>query len=56
MRTSSGERFDRTKYTAAHKTLPFNTRLRVTNPQNGKSVVVRITDRGWVSCSKAPYR
>jgi rare lipoprotein A len=46
MRTSSGERFDRTKYTAAHKTLPFNTRLRVTNPQNGKSVVVRITDRG----------
>lgn len=46
LRTSSGERFDRTKYTAAHKTLPFNTRLRVTNPQTGKSVVVRITDRG----------
>lgn len=46
LRTSSGERFDRNKYTAAHKTLPFNTRLRVTNPQNGKSVVVRITDRG----------
>ncbi|QIL76701.1 septal ring lytic transglycosylase RlpA family protein [Hymenobacter sp. HDW8] len=44
--TSSGERFDRNKYTAAHKTLPFNTRLRVTNPQNGKSVVVRVTDRG----------
>ncbi|SMB85047.1 rare lipoprotein A [Hymenobacter roseosalivarius DSM 11622] len=46
LRTSSGERFDRNKYTAAHKTLPFNTRLRVTNPQNGKSVVVRVTDRG----------
>jgi rare lipoprotein A len=46
LRTSSGERFDRNQYTAAHKTLPFNTRLRVTNPQNGKSVVVRVTDRG----------
>jgi rare lipoprotein A len=46
LRTTNGERFDRNKYTAAHKTLPFNTRLRVTNPQNGKSVVVRITDRG----------
>ena len=32
--------------TAAHKTLPFNTRVRVTNPANGKSVVVRINDRG----------
>lgn len=46
MRTSSGERFDRNQYTAAHKTLPFGTRLRVTNPQNGKSVVVRVSDRG----------
>lgn len=45
-RTSNGERFDRNKYTCAHKTLPFGTRLRVTNPQNGKSVVVRVTDRG----------
>lgn len=45
-RTSSGERFNRFKYTCAHKTLPFGTRLRVTNPDNGKSVVVRVTDRG----------
>ncbi|MCC2545977.1 septal ring lytic transglycosylase RlpA family protein [Hymenobacter sp. BT175] len=45
-RTSNGERFDRMKYTCAHKTLPFGTRLRVTNPQNGKSVVVRVSDRG----------
>ncbi|MBO3271114.1 septal ring lytic transglycosylase RlpA family protein [Hymenobacter defluvii] len=45
-RTSSGERFDRHKYTCAHKTLPFGTRLRVTNPDNGKAVVVRVADRG----------
>jgi rare lipoprotein A len=41
-----GERFDRMKYTCAHKTLPFGTKLRVTNPDNGKSVVVRVSDRG----------
>lgn len=46
MRTSSGERFDRNKYTCAHKTLPFGTRLRVTNPETGKAVVVRVSDRG----------
>src|SRR5205823_2544591 len=40
--TASGEPFDPTKFTAAHKTLPFNTRVRVTNPKNGKSVVVPI--------------
>ncbi|QIX61735.1 septal ring lytic transglycosylase RlpA family protein [Hymenobacter sp. BT18] len=45
-RTSNGERFDRNKYTCAHKTLPFGTRLRVTNPQTGKAVVVRVSDRG----------
>ena len=45
-RTTSGERFNRFKYTCAHKTLPFGTRLRVTNVKNGKSVVVRVTDRG----------
>lgn len=45
-RTTSGERFDRFEYTCAHKTLPFGTRLRVTNPHNGQSVVVRVTDRG----------
>ncbi|WP_188557871.1 septal ring lytic transglycosylase RlpA family protein [Hymenobacter glacieicola] len=45
-RTSNGERFDRNKYTCAHKTLPFGTKLRVSNPTTGKSVVVRVTDRG----------
>ncbi|WP_201977847.1 septal ring lytic transglycosylase RlpA family protein [Hymenobacter rubidus] len=45
-RTSSGERYNRFQYTCAHKTLPFGTRLRVTNVKNGKSVVVRVTDRG----------
>lgn len=45
-RTSNGERFDRNKYTCAHKTLPFGTKLRVTNPENQKSVVVRVSDRG----------
>lgn len=45
-RTASGERFDNTAYTAAHRTLPFGTRVRVTNPATGASVVVRINDRG----------
>lgn len=45
-RTASGERFDMNAMTAAHKTLPFGTNVRVTNPRNGKSVVVRINDRG----------
>jgi rare lipoprotein A len=44
-RTASGERFDPTEYTAAHRTLPFGSRVRVTNSA-GKSVVVRINDRG----------
>lgn len=44
--TASGERFDRTGLTAAHKTLPLNTRVRVTNVVNGRSIVVRINDRG----------
>ncbi|MGQ4535536.1 septal ring lytic transglycosylase RlpA family protein [Dermabacteraceae bacterium P13264] len=44
--TASGERFNPNAMTAAHKTLPLGTRLRVTNPANGKSVVVRINDRG----------
>tara|TARA_B100000678_G_scaffold52548_1_gene41962 strand:- start:136 stop:720 length:585 start_codon:yes stop_codon:yes gene_type:complete len=45
-RTASGERFDMNAMTAAHKTLPFGTKVRVTNPSTGKSVVVRINDRG----------
>jgi rare lipoprotein A len=44
--TASGEVFDSSAMTAAHLTLPFGTHLRVTNLDNGKSVVVRITDRG----------
>lgn len=44
--TSSGERYNMYKYTAAHKTLPFSTRLLVTNLSNGKQVVVRVNDRG----------
>ncbi len=45
-KTASGERMNPAKLTAAHKTLPFGTTLKVTNPNNGKSVVVRINDRG----------
>jgi rare lipoprotein A len=45
-RTSSGERFDPSDFTAAHRTLPFGTRLRVTNLGNGRSVEVRVNDRG----------
>lgn len=45
-RTSSGERFDQQELTAAHRTLPFGSTIRVTNIDNGKSVVVRINDRG----------
>lgn len=44
--TASGERFNMYDLTAAHKTLPFGTRVRVTNLANGSSVIVRITDRG----------
>jgi rare lipoprotein A len=44
--TSSGERFDRHGMTAAHRTLPFGTRLTVTNLKTGKSVVVVVNDRG----------
>lgn len=45
-RTASGERFNSQAMTAAHRTLPFGTKVRVHNPSNGKSVVVRINDRG----------
>lgn len=44
--TSSGERFDPHQLTAAHRTLPFNTRVKVTNLENGESIVVRVNDRG----------
>jgi rare lipoprotein A len=45
-RTANGERFDMNEMTAAHRSLPFGTRVRVTNERNGRSVVVRINDRG----------
>lgn len=45
-RTASGERFDQNALTAAHRTLPFGTRVKVTNLNNDRSVVVRINDRG----------
>lgn len=45
-KTANGEHFDKYALTAAHKTLPFGTRVRVTNRNNGKSVIVRINDRG----------
>lgn len=45
-RTASGERFNQNALTAAHRTLAFGTRVRVTNLDNGRSVVVRINDRG----------
>lgn len=45
-RTASGEVFDPRQYTAAHRTLPLGSRVRVTNTRNGESVVVRINDRG----------
>lgn len=45
-KTANGEIFDMYKKTAAHKTLPFNTMLEVTNLENNQSVVVRVNDRG----------
>ena len=45
-RTASGERAQPNGLTAAHRTLPFGTRVRVTNNRNGRSVIVRINDRG----------
>ena len=45
-RTANGERFNTGAFTAAHRYWPFGTRVRVTNSTNGRSVVVRINDRG----------
>ncbi|GHA89768.1 septal ring lytic transglycosylase RlpA family protein [Modicisalibacter luteus] len=44
--TASGERYDRNSLTAAHRSLPFGTRVNVTNLDNGRNVTVRINDRG----------
>jgi len=45
-KTASGEVFDQSAYSAAHNKLPFGTKVKVTNVKNGKSVIVRINDRG----------
>lgn len=45
-KTASGERMNPAKLTAAHRSLPFGTKVKVTNKRNGKSVIVRINDRG----------
>lgn len=45
-KTASGEKYNKNALTAAHRKLPFGTRVKVTNLSNGKSVVVRINDRG----------
>ena len=52
---SNGERYDRNGFTCAHRTLPFGTRLRVTNPRNGKEVEVR-GYRSWSVCTWANSR
>lgn len=44
--TASGERFDKRAMTAAHPSFPMNTRVRVTNQRNGRTVILRINDRG----------
>ena len=45
-KTASGELYDKAKKTAAHKKLPFGTKVKVTNTKNSKSVIVKINDRG----------
>ena len=45
-KTASGERFNSRKYTAAHRSIPFSTLVRVTNILNNKKVIVRVNDRG----------
>jgi rare lipoprotein A len=51
-KTASGERYDRNALTAAHKTLPFGTRVKVTHSKNQKTVTVRINDRGPVQAGR----
>jgi rare lipoprotein A len=45
-RTARGDRYDPAKFTAAHRTLPFGTRLRVSDPRSRRSVIVVVNDRG----------
>jgi len=51
-KTASGEKFKKDGFSAAHRTLPFGTQIKVTNMQNGKSVVVKVNDRGPYSASR----
>ena len=51
-KSASGERYDRNAITAAHKALPFGTRVKVTNSKNQKTVTVRINDRGPVQAGR----
>lgn len=44
--TASGQLYDSSKLTAAHRTLPFNSKIKVTNLRNGRSVILRVNDRG----------
>lgn len=61
-KTANGERFNPGAMTAAHRSLPFGTHVRVTNANNGRSVVVRINDRGpfvrgrVIDLARAPAR
>jgi rare lipoprotein A len=50
--TASGQVYDKSKLTAAHKTLPFGTKIKVTNPKNNRSVGVRVNDRGPVQAGR----
>ena len=51
-RTANGETFDQTAMTACHKTLPFGSLVKVVNLRNGRSVIVRITDRGTLAAGR----
>jgi rare lipoprotein A len=46
LKTANGERFNSNEFTAAHRNLPFGTKLKLTNPANGKSAFVTVNDRG----------
>jgi rare lipoprotein A len=50
--TASGQLYDKSKLTAAHKTLPYGTKIKVTNPKNNRSVVLRVNDRGPVQAGR----
>ncbi|WP_100076865.1 septal ring lytic transglycosylase RlpA family protein [Chryseobacterium camelliae] len=52
-KTASGEIFDNSKLTAANRSLPFGTHIKVTNLNNGKEVIVKINDRGPYSSSRS---